>query len=67
MDYTVDFRILASQSSWPSVSLDDTLLHELADRIKDLLIAYEKPTSPDGVIDLAIQVDQRMQASHHDT
>lgn len=52
--YAVDFWILASRSSWASTSLTEVFLHGMADCIKDLLIAYEIPTSLDGMKDLAI-------------
>lgn len=65
MDYTVEFRTVASRSGWPKAPLADTFLHGRADYIKDLLIAYGRPPSLDGVIELAIQLDLRVQTRGH--
>lgn len=43
MDYSVEFRIGASRSGWPEAPLADAFLHGLADYIKDILIAYDRP------------------------
>lgn len=43
MDYSVEFHIVASQNGWPEVLLADAFLHNLADYIKDMLIAYDRP------------------------
>lgn len=40
----------------------DVFLHVQGDHIKDLFIAFERPTSLDGIKDLAILVDRQMQA-----
>lgn len=70
VDYAVEFWNVekwnvTSRSSWPVAPLANAFLHGLADYIKDVLFAYEIPASLDGVIDLAIQVDQSMQAGGH--
>lgn len=43
MDYSVEFHIVASRNGWPEALLDDAFLHKLADYIKDMLIAYDRP------------------------
>lgn len=53
MDFTVDFQIVARRSGWPPEPLTGAFLHGLADHNRDLLIAYPRPSSLDGVINLA--------------
>lgn len=60
-DYSIDFRTRASQSSWNSSALCDAFLHGLADYIKDELVSHDTPITLDGVIDLAIRIDLRIQ------
>lgn len=43
MDYAVEFQILATCSGWPDAPLADAFLHALADHVKDMLIAYDRP------------------------
>ena len=61
-DYSIDFRTRASQSSWNSSALCEAFLHGLADYIKDELVSHDTPITLDGVIDLAIRIDLRIQA-----
>lgn len=61
-DYSIDFRTRASHSSWNSSALSDAFLHGLADYIKDELVSHDTPVTLDGVIDLAIRIDLRVQA-----
>ena len=60
-DYSIDFRTRASQSSWNSSALCDAFLHGLAAYIKDELVSHDTPITLDGVIDLAIRIDLRIQ------
>lgn len=59
-DYSIHFHTLAGK--WSLAASVDTFLHGLAACIKDALVAYEVPGSLNGAIDLAIQVDLRVQA-----
>lgn len=61
-DYSIDFRTRASRSSWNSSALCEAFLHGLADYIKDELVSHDTPITLDGVIDLAIRIDLRIQA-----
>lgn len=61
-DYSIDFRTRASHSSWNSSALCDAFLHGLADYMKDELVSHDTPITLDGVIDLAIRIDLRIQA-----
>lgn len=48
MNFAVDFRIVAMRSGWPPEPLADAFLHRLADHIRDLLIAYMRPSTLDA-------------------
>lgn len=58
----MEFQTVASRRVWPAASLADVLLQGLTDYIKDLLVVYERLTSLDGVIELAIHLDLQVQA-----
>lgn len=60
-DYSIDFRTLASRSSWNMEALVDAFLHSLADYMKDELVSHEQPSSLDEAIALATRIDQRIQ------
>ena len=61
-DYSIDFRTRASMSSWNPAALVDAFHHGLAEYIKDELVSHEVPTTLDGIIELAIRIDLRIQA-----
>ncbi|KAM7378680.1 hypothetical protein PAMP_004286 [Pampus punctatissimus] len=61
-DFSIDFRTRARQSCWNESALRDLFLHSLADYIKDELVSHEPPSTLDGMIELAIRVDLRIQA-----
>lgn len=61
-DFSIDFRTLASRSTWNTPALVDAFLHSLADYIKDELVSFEAPTTLDGAIELAVRIDRRIQA-----
>lgn len=65
-DYSIEFRTLASRSSWNPDALRDTFLHGLADYIKDALVSHDLPQTLDGAIELAIRVDLWVQARRRD-
>lgn len=50
--YAEEFKTLAYVQEWPAASLKDVFLQ--ADDNKDLMAAYEQPTSLEGAIKLAI-------------
>ena len=59
-DYTVEFRILAADSSWDELALQSAYRRGLSDAIKDTII-QKKPPSLNALILLALQVDDRVQ------
>ena len=60
-DFSIDFRTLASRSSWNSEALVHAFLHSLADYIKDELVSHEQPPTLDDAIALAVRIDRRIQ------
>lgn len=61
-DYSIDFRTLASRSSWNMAAQVDAFLHSLADYLKDELVSHDEPKTLDEAIDLAARIDRRIQA-----
>lgn len=61
-DYSIDFRTLASRSSWNSEALVDAYLFSLADYLKDELVSHVTPTNLDDAIALSARIDRRVQA-----
>lgn len=66
VDYSIDFRILASRSNWNPGALLDAFLHGLSDYIKDELACRDLPADLDSLIALSIRVDQRIRARRHE-
>jgi hypothetical protein len=60
-DYSIEFRTLAAECKWNHDAQWDMFRHGLADRIINEIYTQELPTSLDGLIDLAIRVDARLQ------
>ncbi len=60
-DYSIEFRTLAAECKWNYEAQWDMFRHGLADRIINEIYTQELPTSLDGLIDLAIRVDARLQ------
>ncbi len=60
-DYSIEFRTLAAECKWNYEAQWDMFRHGLADRIINEIYTQELPTSLDGLIDLAIRVDTRLQ------
>ncbi len=58
--YSIEFRTLAASCGWNDKALWDHFLHGLAKHIKDEIYSLELPSSLDGLIDLAIRVDNRI-------
>ena len=60
-EYSVEFRLAAVESGWNDQSLRVTFRRGLSDAVKDQLATREEPTSLDGLINLAIRIDGRLQ------
>ncbi len=60
-DFSIEFRTLAAECKWNEEAQWDMFLHGLADRIQGEMFSRELPTSLDGLIDLALRVDSRLQ------
>ncbi|KAI2642467.1 Transposon Tf2-6 polyprotein [Labeo rohita] len=58
--YTTDFRTLAVQTKWSDAALRTAFYEGLSHRLKDELAVRELPTTLEGMIQLALRVDQRM-------
>ncbi len=58
--YSNEFRTLAASCGWNDKALWDHFIHGLAEHIKDEIYSLELPSSLDGLIDLAIRVDNRI-------
>ncbi len=58
--YSIEFRTLAASCGWNDKALWDHFLHCLAEHIKDEIYSLELPSSLDGLIDLAIRVDNQI-------
>lgn len=60
-DYSIDFRTLAAETGWNEEAQWDNFLHGLADRVQREIVGLDLPTTLDGLIELAIRVDGRLQ------
>ena len=58
--YALNFRILAAGSGWNESALQGVFLKGLSERIKDKLAARDKTISPEELIGLATQLDDRL-------
>lgn len=59
-EYSIEFRTLAASCGWNSKAQWDHFLHGLAEYIKDEIYSLELPPALDGLVDLAIRVDNRI-------
>nr|XP_055051762.1 retrotransposon-derived protein PEG10 [Misgurnus anguillicaudatus] len=59
-DYSIEFRTLAAECKWNEEAQWDHFLHGLADRIQQEIRAVELPSSLNGLIDLTIRIDNRL-------
>ncbi len=59
--YSIEFRTLAASCSSNEKALWDHFLHGLAEHVKDEIYSLELPAGLDGLIDLAIWVDDRIE------
>ena len=60
-DYSIEFRTLAAECQWNEEAQWDMFLHGLADRVHKEIYLLELPTSLNGLIDLALRVDARIE------
>lgn len=60
-DYAIDFQTLATCTRWDSEALFDTFLNGLSEEIKDELVSHDLPRSCEGLVNLAIRIDKRLQ------
>ena len=58
-DYAVEFRILAAESRWDDLALLSAFRRGLNDTIKDLILR-DRPTTLAALINVALQVDDRL-------
>ena len=58
-DYTLEFRILAADSGWGDKALQSAYRRGLSEAVKDGLLR-DRPTSYNALIELALQMDQRL-------
>lgn len=58
---SIDFHTLAPESKWNKEVQWDKFLHGLDDRIQREIFALDLPINLDGLIELAIRVDNRLQ------
>ncbi len=68
-DYSIEFRTLAAECKWNEEAQWDMFLHGLADRIQREIFTVKLPIDLDGLIELALHIDarlqQRDQRGHH--
>uniref|UniRef100_A0A9J8C3D9 Retrotransposon gag domain-containing protein n=1 Tax=Cyprinus carpio carpio TaxID=630221 RepID=A0A9J8C3D9_CYPCA len=60
-DYSIRFRTLAAACKWNEEAQWDMFLHGLADRVHKEIYLLELPTSLNGLIDLALRMDARIE------
>jgi hypothetical protein len=60
-DYSIEFRTLAVECHWNEEAQWDMFLHGLADRIQREIYALDLPKDLNGLIELALRVDGRLQ------
>ncbi|KAL0187880.1 hypothetical protein M9458_014979, partial [Cirrhinus mrigala] len=58
--YTTEFRTLTVQTTWSDAALHTAYYEGLSTRPKDELAVWELPATLEGMIQLALRVDQRM-------
>lgn len=58
--YASDFRLLASSLDWNDSALISQFRYGLNDNVKDLLLHYDSPATLDEIVNLAIQLDNRI-------
>ncbi|KAK2885165.1 hypothetical protein Q8A73_021639 [Channa argus] len=59
-DFSVEFRVLATEAQWDDAALQTVFRHGLSDPVKDELTNRDPPDSLDELIELAIRLDNRI-------
>lgn len=59
-EYSIQFRTLAAECRWNGEAQWDRFLHGLADRVQREIYMLDLPTSLNGLIELALKVDARL-------
>lgn len=59
-DFSIDFRIAASESGWGELELKGVFLRGLSSELKDELASRDEPDSLESLISLAIRIDNRL-------
>uniref|UniRef100_A0A3Q3AJP0 Ty3 transposon capsid-like protein domain-containing protein n=1 Tax=Kryptolebias marmoratus TaxID=37003 RepID=A0A3Q3AJP0_KRYMA len=59
-DFSVNFRITAVEAGWEELALKGVFINSLSENIKDELASRDEPGSLDGLISLAIRIDNRL-------
>ncbi|KAK2917253.1 hypothetical protein Q8A73_003999 [Channa argus] len=59
-DFSVEFRVLATEAQWDDAALRTVFRHGLSDPVKDELTHRDPPDSLDELIELAIRLDNRI-------
>ncbi|KAK3506661.1 hypothetical protein QTP70_013162 [Hemibagrus guttatus] len=61
LNYSIEFRTLASSCKWDSQALIDMIYCGLSDKIKDEMVARDPPSDLNGLIEMAVRIDLRIQ------
>ncbi|KAI3373344.1 hypothetical protein L3Q82_006644 [Scortum barcoo] len=61
VDYAMEFRTMAADSSWNSAAIKGTFVSGFNDCIKDQLAPHEPPEEFEDLVDLATRIDVRLQ------
>ncbi|KAK2899768.1 hypothetical protein Q8A73_012897 [Channa argus] len=59
-DFSVEFRVLATEAQWDDAALRTVFRHGLSDPVKNELTHRDPPDSLDELIELAIRLDNRI-------
>lgn len=58
-DYSIEFRILGTESKWDDHALRGVFVHGLSETMKDELTFHDEPKTLDDLISLSIRLDNR--------
>ncbi|XP_023208460.1 retrotransposon-like protein 1, partial [Xiphophorus maculatus] len=59
-EFAIDFRTLAAMSGWNDEALKGAFIQALDDTLKDELVCRDEPADLEGLISLAIRIDNRL-------
>lgn len=60
MEYAIEFRTIATDSSWNDSALLHAFYRGLSEQIKDALASRALPETLDKLVDMVVQIDQRI-------